>query len=93
MVNSWKLLQEVLLLQNERNNGLKIRKESLKGIGRNVLSEVSNPMATDAEQPSGDVAQKVAGFARSPGIASPTAGDVPGQLDHSKECLAFLRPL
>lgn len=50
-------------------------------------------MATDAEQPSGDVAQKVAGFARSPGIASPTAGDVPGQLDHSKECLAFLRPL
>lgn len=47
---------------NGKDKGLKVHKQILKGIGRNVLHNISKPMAIDAEQSSGNIVQKVARF-------------------------------
>lgn len=64
--------------RNGKNNGLKIHKKILKGIGRTVLYIIPIPMAVDAEQSSGKILQKVDRIACSPEIVSPTAGDIWG---------------
>lgn len=63
---------------NGKNSGLKVHKQILKGIDRNVLYNIPNPMAIDAEQSSGTILQKVARFAWSPEVVPPTAGDILG---------------
>lgn len=47
---------------NGKDKGLKVHKQILKGIGKNMLHNISNPMAIDAEQSSGNILQKVARF-------------------------------